>query len=85
MSNAAIQWTTTWDRSSLLTYKNLGPNPINFVSPGTTGSADIVVDDSSTFQSIWGVGGSLSKSHYVRCAAEAEQYFRSGLVGSSAQ
>ncbi|KAL5498371.1 hypothetical protein ACEPAH_2513 [Sanghuangporus vaninii] len=55
-------WTTTWDRSSLLTYKNLGPNPINFVSPGATGSADIVVDDTSTFQSIWGVGGSLTDS-----------------------
>ena len=44
-----------------MTYKNLSPNPINFVSPGAAASADIVVDDSSTFQTLAGVGGSLSK------------------------
>ncbi|KAI5121488.1 hypothetical protein M0805_003943 [Coniferiporia weirii] len=55
-------WTTTWDRSSLFTYTNLSPNPINFVSPGAIGSADIVVDDSQTYQSVWGFGASLTDS-----------------------
>ncbi|KLO13556.1 glycoside hydrolase [Schizopora paradoxa] len=55
-------FTTTWDRSSLFTYTNLSPNPINFVSPGATGAADIVVDDSSVFQSVFGFGASLTDS-----------------------
>ncbi|KAF8174701.1 glucan endo-1,6-beta-glucosidase [Mycena galopus ATCC 62051] len=54
-------WQTTWDRSELFT--SLAPStPINFVSPGVIGSADIDVDDSQVFQSIWGFGGSLTDS-----------------------
>lgn len=57
--NVSIQWQTTWDRSGLFT--SLAPStPINFVSPGAIGSADIVVDDSSVFQTVYGFGGSLS-------------------------
>lgn len=42
-------WQTTWDRSKLFT--SLAPtSPINFVSPGTTGSADIVVNDGAVYQ-----------------------------------
>ncbi|PIL22448.1 hypothetical protein GSI_15136 [Ganoderma sinense ZZ0214-1] len=55
-------WTTTWDRSSLFTYTNLSPNPINFVSPGAIGDADIVITDTSTYQSVWGFGASLTDS-----------------------
>ncbi|KAI0030453.1 glycoside hydrolase [Vararia minispora EC-137] len=54
-------WQTVWDRSHL--YTNLKPStPINFGSPGAIGAADIEVDDSSTFQSVWGFGGSLTDS-----------------------
>ncbi|KAI9058259.1 glycoside hydrolase family 30 protein [Trametes sanguinea] len=55
-------WTTTWDRSSLFTYTNLSPNPINFKSPGAIGSADIVINDAQTYQSVWGFGASLTDS-----------------------
>lgn len=55
-------YSTTWNRGTLFTYQNLSPNPINFVTPGAIGSADIVVDDSSTYQSIWGFGASLTDS-----------------------
>ncbi|KAK7681614.1 hypothetical protein QCA50_015347 [Cerrena zonata] len=55
-------WSTTWDRSKLFTYDNLGPNPINFVTPGPIGSADIVVNDAQQFQSVLGFGGSLTDS-----------------------
>ncbi|KAI0321320.1 glycoside hydrolase [Amylostereum chailletii] len=54
-------WQTVWDRSKLFT--SLSPSqPINFGSPGTIGAADIEVDDTSTFQSVWGFGGSLTDS-----------------------
>ncbi|KAL0952777.1 hypothetical protein HGRIS_007001 [Hohenbuehelia grisea] len=54
-------WQTTWDRSKLLT--SLKPSqPINFHTPNVVGSADIVVDDTQTFQSVWGFGGSLTDS-----------------------
>jgi hypothetical protein len=57
------QWQTTWDRQKLFT--SVGPNtagtdPINFVSPGSIGDADIVVNDGSVFQPMYGFGGSLS-------------------------
>ncbi|KJA25337.1 glycoside hydrolase family 30 protein [Hypholoma sublateritium FD-334 SS-4] len=52
-------WQTTWDRSKLFT--SLSPSsPINFVIPGAIGSADIVVNDGTTYQSIVGFGGSLT-------------------------
>ncbi|KAJ7206033.1 glucan endo-1,6-beta-glucosidase [Mycena pura] len=54
-------WQTTWDRAKLFT--SLAPStPINFVSPSVIGAADIVVDDTATFQSVWGFGGSLTDS-----------------------
>ncbi|KAI0670921.1 glycoside hydrolase [Trametes maxima] len=55
-------WATTWDRSQLFKYTNLSPNPVNFVSPGAAGKADIVVDDSSVFQTIAGFGATLTDS-----------------------
>ncbi|KAH9922871.1 glycoside hydrolase [Epithele typhae] len=55
-------WATTWDRGSLFTYTNLSPNPINFASPGAIGDADIVITDTSTYQSVWGFGASLTDS-----------------------
>ena len=55
------QWQTTWDRQKLLTYSQPSPGPINFVPPGPTGSADIVVNDAAVYQTIYGFGGSLSK------------------------
>ena len=59
--NQSPQYQTTWDRAQLFTYTNLGSNPINFGSPGPIGQADIVIDDTAGFQSVWGHGGSLSK------------------------
>ncbi|KAJ7863260.1 glucan endo-1,6-beta-glucosidase [Mycena leptocephala] len=54
-------WQTTWDRSKLFT--SLKPStPINFASPSVIGSADIDVDDTTTFQSVWGFGGTLTDS-----------------------
>lgn len=54
-----FQWQTTWDRSKLFT--SIKPNPpIPFGSPSQIGQADIDIDDTSTFQSVWGFGGSLS-------------------------
>ncbi|KAF8797523.1 glycoside hydrolase family 30 protein [Phlegmacium glaucopus] len=54
-------WQTTWDRNKLFT--SLAPSsPINFVTPGPIGSANIVVDDTSVFQPIIGFGGSLTDS-----------------------
>ncbi|KAG6818641.1 hypothetical protein H0H93_003231, partial [Arthromyces matolae] len=56
-----IEWQTKWDRSKLFT--SLAPStPINFGTPGAIGQADIVVDDSTVYQSIAGFGGSLTDS-----------------------
>ncbi|TFK47118.1 glycoside hydrolase family 30 protein [Heliocybe sulcata] len=54
-------FTTTWDRSSLFTYSQPS-SPINFGTPGATGQADIVVDDSQTYQTVIGFGASLTDS-----------------------
>lgn len=51
------QWQTTWDKTSLLKYTNLGSSPINFVTPTVIGQADIVVDDDQEYQPIYGFGG----------------------------
>ncbi|KAI0731536.1 hypothetical protein C8Q72DRAFT_793862 [Fomitopsis betulina] len=40
-------WSTTWQRDNLFTYKNLGSDPISFVTPGSTGTSDIRVDDTA--------------------------------------
>ena len=69
------QWQTTWDRSKLLTYQNLSPNPINFVSPGAIGQADIVVRDTSVFQTVYGFGASLSA-----CASSWSRAERAALL-----
>jgi O-glycosyl hydrolase len=54
------QWQTTWDRQKLFT--SLAPStPINFATPGPAASADIVVTETTVFQTINGFGGSLSK------------------------
>ncbi|OAX37370.1 glycoside hydrolase family 30 protein [Rhizopogon vinicolor AM-OR11-026] len=55
-------WQTTWDREMLFTYFQPTPDPINFVTPGPIGSADIVVDDSSLYQTVYGFGSSLTDS-----------------------
>ncbi|THU93388.1 glucan endo-1,6-beta-glucosidase [Dendrothele bispora CBS 962.96] len=54
-------WQTTWDRAQLFTRLPI-TSPINFVSPGPVGSADIIVDDSTELQNIAGFGGSLTDS-----------------------
>lgn len=54
-------WQTKWDRTALFTSVGSNP-PINFTSPNVIGSADIVVDDETTYQSIYGFGGSLTDS-----------------------
>jgi hypothetical protein len=56
-----VQWQTTWDRNILFTHFQPTPEPINFVTPGAIGSADIVIDDSSVYQTVYGFGASLSK------------------------
>ncbi|KAJ6491902.1 glucan endo-1,6-beta-glucosidase [Mycena sanguinolenta] len=54
-------WQTTWDRSKL--FSSIGPSsPINFVKPGLTASADIVVSDSTKYQTILGFGATLTDS-----------------------
>ncbi|EDR11768.1 glycoside hydrolase family 30 protein [Laccaria bicolor S238N-H82] len=54
-------WQTTWDRLKL--FSSLSPtSPINFVTPGPIGSADILVNDAIKFQTIAGFGGSLTDS-----------------------
>ncbi|KAJ7153355.1 glycoside hydrolase family 30 protein [Mycena filopes] len=54
-------WQTTWDRQKLFT--SLAPStPINFGARGTAASADIVVTETTAFQTINGFGGSLTDS-----------------------
>ncbi|KAJ7466148.1 glycoside hydrolase family 30 protein [Mycena galericulata] len=54
-------WQTTWDREELFT--SLAPStPINFVTPGPAQSADIVVTETTVYQTINGFGGSLTDS-----------------------
>ncbi|CCM04938.1 uncharacterized protein FIBRA_07135 [Fibroporia radiculosa] len=55
-------WQTTWDRSGLFTYTNLYPNPIPWNTPGTAGSADIVITDGTVYQNIVGFGAALTDS-----------------------
>ncbi|KZT69689.1 glycoside hydrolase family 30 protein [Daedalea quercina L-15889] len=55
-------WSTTWQRDNLFTYKNLGSSPINFVTPGSTGTSDIQVNDTTYYQDIIGFGASLTDS-----------------------
>ncbi|EJT98616.1 glycoside hydrolase family 30 protein [Dacryopinax primogenitus] len=54
-------WETANDQSVLFE-RQFGDVPINFVSPGPTGDADIVVDDGSVFQDIDGFGAALTDS-----------------------
>ncbi|KAG1821411.1 glycoside hydrolase family 30 protein [Suillus variegatus] len=54
-------WQTTWDRDMLFTYFK-PTDPINFVTPGAIGNADIVIHDSSVYQTVYGFGASLTDS-----------------------
>ncbi|KAF7970961.1 hypothetical protein HWV62_22552 [Athelia sp. TMB] len=52
-------WSTTWDRSTLFT--DVSPaTAIDFVTPGAIGDADIVVDDSTVYQTMAGFGATLT-------------------------
>ncbi|KZV72582.1 glycoside hydrolase family 30 protein [Peniophora sp. CONT] len=54
-------WQTKWDRTNL--FSNISPStPINFVTPGSIGSVDIVITDSTVYQQMDGFGGSLTDS-----------------------
>ncbi|KAJ6517693.1 glycoside hydrolase family 30 protein [Mycena vulgaris] len=54
-------WQTTWDRAKLFT--SLAPStPINFVTSGTPANPDIVVSETTVFQTINGFGGTLTDS-----------------------
>jgi O-glycosyl hydrolase len=54
------QWQTTWDRAKLFT--SLAPSTaINFGTPGAAASADIVVTETTVYQTINGFGGTLSE------------------------
>ncbi|OJT15176.1 Endo-1,6-beta-D-glucanase [Trametes pubescens] len=55
-------WTTTWDRTQLLNYENLSPNPVNFVAASGTDDGDITIDDGTVHQSMAGFGASLTDS-----------------------
>ncbi|EPT00467.1 hypothetical protein FOMPIDRAFT_88424 [Fomitopsis schrenkii] len=55
-------WSTTWQRDNLFTYKNLGSSPINFGTPGSTGTSDIQVGDTTYYQDIIGFGAALTDS-----------------------
>ncbi|KAG2034172.1 glycoside hydrolase family 30 protein [Suillus americanus] len=55
-------WQTTWEKNMLFTYLQPTPDLINFVTPGAIGSADIVIDDSSVYQTVYGFGASLTDS-----------------------
>lgn len=54
----STQWQTTWDRTGL--FSDISPStPIDFVTPGAAGDADIQVADGTTYQSVVGFGGTL--------------------------
>ncbi|KAH9841366.1 glycoside hydrolase superfamily [Rhodofomes roseus] len=56
-------WSTQWDRSTLFTYTNLGPNgELNFTSDSKSNSATISVDDSTLYQDMVGFGATLTDS-----------------------
>jgi O-glycosyl hydrolase len=58
------QWQTTWDRSKL--FSSVNPSsPINFVKPGAAALADIIVSNSTKYQTIVGFGGTLSEFNVV--------------------
>ncbi|KAG6826979.1 hypothetical protein H0H92_013684 [Tricholoma furcatifolium] len=54
-------WETSWDQSKLLTSLPQS-KPINFATPGPIGDADIVINDTTLYQSISGFGASLTDS-----------------------
>ncbi|KZP07267.1 glycoside hydrolase family 30 protein [Athelia psychrophila] len=54
-------WQTTWDQQHL--FSDISPTtPINFVTPGAIGQADIVVNDAQVYQTMAGFGSSLTDS-----------------------
>ncbi|KZT50959.1 glycoside hydrolase family 30 protein [Calocera cornea HHB12733] len=54
-------WVTEYDQSALF-QRQTWSTPINFVSPGDIGQADIVVDDGTVYQDIDGFGAALTDS-----------------------
>jgi hypothetical protein len=59
-------WQSTWNQNPLFEYNpsswSSSPSvPVNFVTPGAIGQADIIVDDSQVYQQMYGFGGSLSE------------------------
>ncbi|KAH9920959.1 glycoside hydrolase superfamily [Fomitopsis serialis] len=55
-------WSTTWQKDNLLTYKNLGSKHVSFGSPGSTGTSDIKIDDTTYHQSVVGFGAAMTDS-----------------------
>ncbi|KAG8955840.1 hypothetical protein FRC04_006286 [Tulasnella sp. 424] len=55
-------FTTTWDRASLFTYKNLSPSPINFQSGVAAGDAVINLTPDTVYQTMDGFGATLTDS-----------------------
>lgn len=65
-----IQWQTTWNRGSL--FADVSPTTaIDFTTPGTIGAADIVVDDSTIYQTMVGFGATLSNCTHTHHACSA--------------
>lgn len=61
----ALQWQTTWDQSEQFTPVPMS-SPITFGTPGPPASADIIVDETTLYQQIDGMGASLSERvHHV--------------------
>ncbi|KAG8845893.1 hypothetical protein FRB96_002223 [Tulasnella sp. 330] len=72
-------FTTTWDRSSLFTYTNLGSSPIDFTTGVPAGSAVINVEQTTVYQTLDGFGATLTDSSaelmYNMKIAESQNYW----------
>ncbi|KAG8845451.1 hypothetical protein FRB96_002507 [Tulasnella sp. 330] len=72
-------FTTTWDRASLFTYKNLGSSPINFSTGVSAGSAVITVNKGTVYQTMDGFGATLTDSSaelmYNMKVAQSQNYW----------
>ncbi|KAI0726290.1 glycoside hydrolase superfamily [Fomitopsis betulina] len=56
-------YSTQWDRSTLFTYTNLGPDDeLNFTSDSPSNSVTISVDDTTVYQQMVGFGATLTDS-----------------------
>ncbi|KAG8998335.1 hypothetical protein FRB94_004503 [Tulasnella sp. JGI-2019a] len=72
-------FTTTWDRASLFTYKNLGSSPLTWSTGVTAGSAVINVNGGTVYQTMDGFGATLTDSSaelmYNMKVANAQNYW----------